>query len=130
MEVAKESLETQRRFPRVCQELPLSFRQLNPGKNEKWVSTQTKMVGGGGFSVISPVSLPLGTLLHAKISHYAREIEFTAEIVWSEEVLIGEEIQAKCGLRFTQISQESLLSIHDIINNAQSGTAPQFQPNQ
>jgi hypothetical protein len=130
MEVAKESLGTQRRFPRICQELPLSFRQLDPEKKEKWVSTRTKMLGGGGFSVISPVLLPLGTLLHAKISHYAREIEFTAEIVWAEEILIGEEIQAKCGLRFTQISQESLLLIHDIINNAQNRTTPKFQLNQ
>ncbi|MBI1824199.1 MAG: PilZ domain-containing protein [Nitrospirae bacterium] len=130
METTQEPIETKRKYPRVRQELPFSFRVVHPESEENWVSTKTNILGGGGISVISPVLLPVGALLHAKINHYARVIEFTAEIVWAEEVLIGESIQSRCGLRFTQISQDSLLSIHDIINNSQSRPFQQIHQNQ
>lgn len=79
----------------------------------------TKMIGGGGLSVVSPVSIPVGTFLHGKLSYFAHVVEFSAEIVWAEPFSIGESSRTRYGLSFTQISQESLLAIHDIINNSQ-----------
>lgn len=109
-----------RRYPRIYQELPFSFRVLGPEREKEWILTKTKMLGGGGMSVTSPVLLPIGTVLHGKLKYYARVIEFTAEIVWVENVLAGESSQARYGLSFSQISQEDLLSIHDIINTSKN----------
>ncbi len=118
MQIDQEPLFSERRYPRTYQELPLLFRVLQPEKEKEWVSTKTKMLGGGGLSVISPLSMPVGTVLHGKLSYYAHVIEFSAEIVWAEPFSIGGASRTRYGLAFTQISQDSLLTIHDIINSA------------
>jgi hypothetical protein len=119
MQIDQEPHFSERRYPRAYQELPLLFRVLQPEKEKEWVSTKIKILGGGGLSLISPVSMPVGTVLHGKLSYYAHVIEFSAEIVWMEPFFIGEATRTRYGLTFTQISQDSLLTIHDIINKSQ-----------
>ena len=70
--------------------------------------------------MVSSLSIPVGTVLHGKLSYFAHVIEFSAEIVWAESFSIGEASRTRYGLTFTQISQDSLLTIHDIIDKSQS----------
>jgi PilZ domain-containing protein len=116
MDLHQGPLISERRYPRVDQELPLLFRVLLPEKEKEWISTETKILGGGGISVTSTLSFPVGTFLHAKLNYYARVIEFTGEIVWTENGIIDGILQNRYGISFTQISQDSLLAIHDIID--------------
>ena len=116
MKIDQEPKFVERQFPRVSEELPFAFRLLQPDHERKWVTSKTEIVGGGGMAIVSPVDLPVGSIVHGRLSYFARQMEFSAEIVWGEQRTGNLGEGKRFGLRFVQISQDTLLSIHDIIN--------------
>lgn len=116
-----ENPTARRKFPRVSREFPFSFRIVRPQKENEWHRSNTRFLGGGGISAILPVPLPVGTILHGKLALYASVIEFTAEVVWIDEVTRSDAGPSLFGLRFSQISQENLLAIQDMINRSREG---------
>jgi hypothetical protein len=120
METPTEPEATRRRFRRLPVELKTDLRVLLPEMDQKRIHLHTCSLGGGGVMFTSPVFLKVGTLLQMRLFYYAHQIEFSAEVVWSGKGAGRKEAGFQCGVQFTQISQEDLLEIHQILETCQN----------
>jgi hypothetical protein len=115
METETEPEATRRRFRRLPVELKTDLRVLLPEMDQERIHLHTCSLGGGGLMFTSPLHLKVGTLLQMRLFYYARQIEFSAEVVWT-----GKGAGFQCGVQFTQISQDDLLEIHQILETCQN----------
>lgn len=106
-----------RRAPRVIAELPADFRILTPNNVIERYSLKIKSLSGGGISFLSPVPLTVGTEIEMTLYKLTVPITFTAEVTWTEKVGDFQTERFKCGLKFTQISDEDLADIYQIVTS-------------
>jgi hypothetical protein len=104
-----------KRSPRVIAELPADFRILMPNNDREQYSLKIKTLSGGGISFLSPVLLTVGTEIEMTLYKVTVPITFTAEVTWTEKLGDFQVERFKCGLKFTQISDEDLANIYQIV---------------
>lgn len=105
----------QRKHLRVHTDLKARFSILFSGTRPKSLPTEVKMLGCGGLMLISSIPLVKGTRLEIELFHDRHKIPFTAEVVWTRNGLLAGTESLHCGLRFLNISQESILHVHQIL---------------
>ena len=66
---------------------------------------------------ISPFPLNVGTRIEMTVYNFAVQIHFIAEIIWTQKVLEKPASRYKCGLVFSQISDDDLVQINRILNS-------------
>ena len=104
-----------KRSPRVIAELPADFRILIPNNDMDRYSLKIKSLSGGGISFLSPVLLTVGTEIEMTLYKVTVPITFTAEVTWTEKLGDFQTERFKYGLKFTQISDEDLANIYQIV---------------
>jgi hypothetical protein len=106
-----------RRYPRVKLPLPMDLRILLPNKEPDQYSLNIKSLGYGGLSFISPVPIKVGTSVEITIFNFMDEITFGAEVTWTKKTPESKKPNFNVGLKFTQISDENMVKIHQIVNS-------------
>lgn len=66
---------------------------------------------------ISPFPLNTGTEIEMTVYDLAMQIHFIAKVIWTEKVLDKPASRYKCGLVFTEISDENLVEINRILSS-------------
>jgi hypothetical protein len=104
-----------KRSQRINVEFPADFQIVWPKKNLKKIPLNIKSLSGGGVSIISPLPLSVGTQIEMTLYNFAVIITLTAEVIWVEKVKDSQGGKFKCGLTFTQISDEDLVHIYHFV---------------
>lgn len=106
-----------RKYPRVDLELTAAFRVIGTERGELHILTKT--LGGGGLMFISPVQLSVGDILEAVLFYLTLQIQFKTKVVWTEQQLENQISDFKCGLEYTEISDEDRSLIFNIVMSNQ-----------
>ena len=117
MKSKQGSLIYARNYPRINVEIPVNFRILLSEKELEGLSQTIENLSAGGLMFASPVPLTIGTRLEMKFKGSTGQIIFTAQVTWTEPVFENQTSKFKCGLMFTEISDENMVQIYQILNN-------------
>jgi hypothetical protein len=114
MTTSSKNINYQRKHPRVELDLTGNFR-IPSGEASKPLPTFVKMLGCGGLMIESSIPLAKGTRLEMNLFYEDYAIPLTGEIVWTDNPLIRNTSNFKCGIRFLKISYDNLLDVHYIL---------------
>jgi len=101
-----------RTTPRVPVKIPVEIREGVPKKNLTCINISE---GGMYLRTLSP--LPEGTIIHMKFTlpHDTEAIELAAEVVRTLPLAVQLEIDPGMGLRFADISEETVVRIRNFV---------------
>jgi PilZ domain-containing protein len=106
-----------RRFPRVNLNLTAEIRTRFPDQNYDQFPVSIRSLNYGGLSFFSPVPFKVGMPVEITMYNFMDHIYFSAEITSIKNIAESATPNYKCGLKFTQLSDENRVKIHDIVNS-------------
>lgn len=113
------NLRVKRRFPRARVDRPvlISLIEPDPYRDKLDQFTRTRMIGAGGCSFASPVSLGFGSLAEVVIALGERTVKADARVAWeTDRGADGHDV----GLEFLRISRQDRASIEALVAGAAS----------
>ncbi|MHB8483477.1 MAG: PilZ domain-containing protein [Nitrospiria bacterium] len=105
-----------RKHPRIDLKLRAFFQIQPQGKFGKQIPLVIKTIGKGGLMFVSPIPLSIGKELSMRLRYYSRSIEFTVKGVWLEKIQKNKNSMFRSGAVFTEISDENMDHINQILN--------------